>query len=442
MRIIVLGAGHVAHALVDALHEEHDVTVIDVDGRRLEALADRFDVRAIEGDGTSKRIVRKAGVEGADLFIGCSPREEANLVCAMLVKRMSGAQTIIRTTSAAYLEAWREREIDVDFMVSPELETAYAVSALLGIPAARHTDVFADGKVQIVEFDVPPDAAHGALIGRALRDAELPADSKVAGVIRGGRLIVPRGDARILPGDRVVVIGSPDSARAWSRVASGRPQERVNDVVIFGAGRMGTTIAGVLLERELRVRLVDSRRERVEEVAEAMPEVRAFHAGAFDPDFLERERIGRATAAVFCLNDDAKNLYGAILAKGHGIRMTIALVHDAVSVEVYERGGVDVAINPRQLTAEEMVRFAHDPRIRQIAMLEGDRFEILDLTVRPESELAGRPFNQLPATGSLIGAVIRDGGVLFPHSSDILRAGDRVIIFVEAQRASVVERAL
>ena len=442
MRIIVLGAGHVAHALVDALHEEHDVTVIDVDGRRLEALADRFDVRAIEGDGTSKRIVRKAGVEGADLFIGCSPREEANLVCAMLVKRMSGAQTIIRTTSAAYLEAWREREIDVDFMVSPELETAYAVSALLGIPAARHTDVFADGKVQIVEFDVPPDAAHGALIGRALRDAELPADSKVAGVIRGGRLIVPRGDARILPGDRVVVIGSPDSARAWSRVASGRPQERVNDVVIFGAGRMGTTIAGVLLERELRVRLVDSRRERVEEVAEAMPEVRAFHAGAFDPDFLERERIGRATAAVFCLNDDAKNLYGAILAKGHGIRMTIALVHDAVSVEVYERGGVDVAINPRQLTAEEMVRFAHDPRIRQIAMLEGDRFEILDLTVRPESALAGRPFNQLPATGSLIGAVIRDGGVLFPHSSDILRAGDRVIIFVEAQRASVVERAL
>ena len=61
------------------------------------------------------------------------------------------------------------------------------------------------------------------------------------------------------------------------------------------------------------------------------------------------------------------------------------------SVEVYERGGVDVAINPRQVTAEEMVRFAHDPRIRQIAMLEHDRFEILDLTVRADSELADKP---------------------------------------------------
>src|SRR5215218_970638 len=218
MRIIVLGAGHVAHALVDALHEEHDVTVIDVDGRRLEALADRFDVRAIEGDGTSKRIVRKAGVEGADLFIGCSPREEANLVCAMLVKRMSGAQTIIRTTSAAYLEAWRERELDVDFMVSPELETANAISAILGLPAARHTDVFADGKVQIVEFDVAANANRSALICRPLRDAEIPRDSKVAGLIRGDRMIVPRGDEQVLPGDRVVVIASPASARAWCRV--------------------------------------------------------------------------------------------------------------------------------------------------------------------------------------------------------------------------------
>jgi trk system potassium uptake protein TrkA len=131
-----------------------------------------------------------------------------------------------------------------------------------------------------------------------------------------------------------------------------------------------------------------------------------------------------------------------VLAKGHGVGLTIALSHDHVSIDVYERGGVDVAINPRQVTAEEMVRFAHDPRIRQIAMLEDDRFEVLDLTVRRESELAGKRFKELPQTGSLIGAVVRDDDVLFPHGSDVLRAGDRIIIFVEARRASAVEKAL
>ena len=89
-----------------------------------------------------------------------------------------------------------------------------------------------------------------------------------------------------------------------------------------------------------------------------------------------------------------------------------------------------------------MVRFAHDPRCRQVAMLEDDRFEVLDITVRAESELADKAFKDLPATGSVIGAVVRDGTALFPHGTDILRAGDRVIIFVESRRAAIVKRAL
>jgi trk system potassium uptake protein TrkA len=205
---------------------------------------------------------------------------------------------------------------------------------------------------------------------------------------------------------------------------------------------MGTTIARVLLDRGLRVRLIEGRAERAREVAEQMPAARVFHAGAFDGDFFERERIGRATAAVFALNDDPGNLFSAILAKTHGVKLTIALAHDQKSIDVYERGGVDVALNPRQVIAEELVRFGHDPRIRQIAMLDDDRFEILDLTVRPESELAGTPFDDLPQTGSVIGAIIRDGTAFFPHGRDELRSGDRVIVFVESRRASLVERVL
>src|SRR4051812_15354823 len=239
MRIIVLGAAHIGRALVDALHEEHEITVIDISADRLAALSNRYDVRTIEGDGTTEQVIRKAGVDGADLFIGCSPREEANLVGAMLAKRLSGAQTIVRTTSTAYLDAWRERHLEVDFMVSPELETANAISATLGLPAARQTDIFADGKVQIVELDVPAGAPHNNLVGRHLRSAEMPASSKVAAIIRGEEMIVPRGDSKILPGDRVVVIASPASARAWAHMC-GRKEERVEDVVIFGAGQMGT----------------------------------------------------------------------------------------------------------------------------------------------------------------------------------------------------------
>jgi trk system potassium uptake protein TrkA len=440
MKVIVLGAGHVGRAVVEALYQEHDLTVIDVDTRCLAEFADRYDVRTVQGDGTTRGVVRKAGVEEADLLIACSPREEANLVCAILANRLSRAKTVVRTTSMELLEAWREGEIEVDLMISPELETANAIAGIVGLPAARQTDVFAEGRVQIVEFDVPADASDDTLVGCPLRRAEIPPDCKVAALIRGGRMVFPRGDAEILPGDRVVVIASPESAHAWSRRLA-HEQQTIDDIVIFGAGRMGTTIGSVLVGRGMRVRLVDAHRGCAQDVAERMPDVRVFHASAFDSAFLERQRIGQA-AAVFCMNDDAKNLYAAVLAMQHGVRLTIALAHDPTAVQVYERGGVDVAINPRQVTAEEMVRFAHDPRIRQIAMLEGDRFEILDITVRPDSQLVNRPLDDLPATNSLVGAVIRNDSVIFPHGSDALQPGDRVILFTETARASAVERAL
>src|ERR671919_725514 len=203
MKIVVLGAGHVGRAVVDALHTEHEITVIDIDEQRLSSLSDRYDVRTVAGNGTTKRVMRDAGIGEASLLIACSPREEANLVSAMLAKKLCrDIRVIVRTSSPEYLEAWREREIDVDFMVSSELETAIAISSLIGIPAARQTDVFADGKVQIVEFDVPEGSTGGPVIGRALREAEIPQDSKVVAIIRGDRLILPRGGEAIQACDR------------------------------------------------------------------------------------------------------------------------------------------------------------------------------------------------------------------------------------------------
>jgi Trk K+ transport system NAD-binding subunit len=56
--------------------------------------------------------------------------------------------------------------------------------------------------------------------------------------------------------------------------------------------------------------------------------------------------------------------------------------------------------------------------------------------------LVDRPLADLPATNSLVGAVIRNDTVTFPHGHDALHAGDRLILFVESGRASAVERAL
>jgi trk system potassium uptake protein TrkA len=466
VKIFIIGAGQVGTTIVEALHGEHELTVVDEDASRLEALGSRFDIATVEGNGASRRTLEQAGVADSDLLIACTSRDEVNIIASIFSRALApGTRTIVRTGNQEYLDVWRERQLDVDWVVSSEREAALAVSQTIGFPAARQTDVFADGQVQIVEFDVvaPPrkveestvsimKAAEEAakrprtgrfedVVGRPLRDAFIPADSKVASIIRGNDIVLAHGGESIQPGDRIVVIGSPQAAQQWSELLT-PIRRKVNDVVIYGAGQIGMATARALLAQGIRVRLIESDPDRAREVAELVPEVRVFCATGIDPDFLERERIGMSDAAVFAMRDDAKNYYAATLAKLHGVHKTIAIVHDTVSVEVFERAGVDVAINPRLITAEEIVRFARDPRTRQVTMLEQDRFEILDITVRQESELAGKRFRDLPMTGSLIGAVVRDGRALFPHGDDVLEAGDRAIIFTPSSRVQSVERTL
>ena len=441
MHVFLIGAGQVGVTVVEALHEDHEITVLDRETSRLQALAGRYDVAVFEGDGTSRKDLDSAGVAEADLVIACTSRDEVNIVAGMFSRRQAEkATTVIRTSSTEYVELWREGELDVDFVVSSELETAHAISRIVGIPAARQTDVFADGQVQIGEFDVDDDASK-EVVGVPLRHAATPPDSKVAAIIRKTETILPGGDAEIRVGDRIVVIGSPGAVKEWGALlwpAGGA----VRDVVLYGAGRVGTAIARVLIDQEINVRMIEASREQALRAAEALPKARVFQATGFDPDFLERERVGQSQAGIFAMRDDAKNQYAASLARVHGIPFTIAIAHEPVSVAAFEQAGVDASVNPRAVTAEEIVRFAHDPRMQQVAMLDGNRYEVLDVTTRESNRYIGMKFRDMPVRGSIIGAIVRNGSAIFPHGDDVLEAGDRVIIFTEAANAPWVVEAL
>lgn len=444
MKVFVIGAGEVGSAVIESLHKEHALTVVDVDRARVAAVANRFDVRAVVGHGASRRSLQDAEIAGADLVIACTARDETNIVAAMLARRLAPrAKTIVRTTNVEYVEVWHQRQLDVDFMVCSELETAIAVSRLVGLPAARQTDVFADGQVQVVEFDVEAGAARARpdVVGRPLREAKLPPDARVASIIRQGKMLPPFGGESIEVGDRVIVIGSPHAARAWSGILASETH-RFGEAVVAGGSGTGVAVARVLLDEEIDVQVIETDAARAREVAELLPEARVLNASALDGEFAKRARIGLAKLGVFALPDDAANLYAAVLAKQQGVAFTIAIVHDAHAIDVFVAAGIDVALSPRSLVAEEIVRFAHDPRTQQVTMLEGDRFEILDVTCRTESALIGKPLRELPVSGSFVGAIVRDGTAIIPHGSDVLKPGDRAILFTESKRASEVEQAL
>jgi trk system potassium uptake protein TrkA len=386
-------------------------------------------------------VLVRAGIRGTDLVIASTDRDEVNIVAALQARSLCTGKVIARTQSAEYLEAWRQGQFDVDFMVSSELEIAQAVARAIGMPAAVQTDVFAGGKVEMVEFVV--DGEHGGdLVGRSVAEAGVPDQSVLASIIRGDRVIIPGGSDRFEDGDRVVVIASPSAAKEWAHRLSTREERGIEQVVIAGGGATGRQIARLLSRLELRTRLIEIDPVRARLCAEELPEVEVYAADASDPEFLGRENVGLADAIVCCTDDDGRDLLISLLAKQLGTRMTVAVVGNPDYVPIFEKSGIDLALNQRSVTAEEIVRFTHDPRTQAFAMVEHDLAEVLELEVRPESTMLGRLFRDRPLAGAIVGAIIRDGQVIFPRGDDALQPGDRAIIVADTKRVAELERIL
>ncbi len=437
MRVVVVGVGQVGHTVVKSLAETHECTVIDVDRARLEAVSHAYDVRVTHGSGTRRETLLEAGIADAELVLACTSRDEVNLVTAMLARRLSSARTVVRATGTDYLAAWRAGDLDVDLLVSKAFETASAVARVLHVPGARHVDFFAGGEVVVLGVDVP-EARPPWFAGRPLSDVNLPEASRVVAVVRDGRWIRATAREVVRPGDWIIVMGSLAAARAWSRLVTGA--EPVDDVVLFGAGRVGSVIARVLLERGVAVRVIEPDAARARAAADLLDGARVFRSTGLDPAFLRRERIGTAGAAVFAGGDDSRNLHAAVLTKIHGVGFTLTVLDDPGAAEVFEAAGVDVTIDPGDETAEKMARFTFGERTHQMAMLGDDRFEVLDVTVRPRSRFAHAPVDVLEEVR--VGAIVRDGGVVFPAETDVLLPGDRAILLTEPGRVAAIERAL
>ncbi|WP_454439881.1 hypothetical protein [Tsukamurella paurometabola] len=123
-----------------------------------------------------------------------------------------------------------------------------------------------------------------------------------------------------------------------------------------------------------------------------------------------------------------------MLARLHGVGLTLTVLADPAGPPVFEAAGVDVTIDPGDETAEKMARFTFGERTRQVAMLgdEEAELEVLDITVRAEQPVrapAGRRGARGRGGGRSSGTV-----VFFPDGTDELRPGDRAVVLSEPER--------
>lgn len=445
MRVIIIGAGDVGSSIADGLTDSHEVIVVDIDGDRIEELTYSVDALAIEGDGTSMSALEDAGIDEADMLIASTDNDETNIVACSAAKAVSDVFTIARVKKPDLLDTWNrsKQAFGVDFMVCTDLLSAQAIVTIVGLPAARDADLFASGTIEMAEFEIPEDSP---LTGQTVKEADRFESLTFVGLLRDGEVEIARGETVLKEGDYVVVIGSPESVQTFgTELSPDQTPSSAEEIVIVGGSEIGYQVARLFEERGLKPRLIEEDYDRARTLAERLPKTVVMESDATDIEFLTREHIDEADVVVSALTHDETNLLISLLAKQLGCTRAVAVVEHGDYVDIFESVGVDAAVNPREITAEEITRFTHQGRAENISLIHNDRAEVLEIEIAEESILAGRTLEESMADlpeAVVIGAITRGEECIIPRGDTRIEVGDHIVVFARTDVVDAVTAAL
>lgn len=445
MRVVIIGAGEVGTSIAANLSSDHDVVVIEDDERRAEELKYELDILSIAGDGTSMKIQESGNVAEADMFIACTDDDRTNLVACGTAKTLGDPFTIARVKSIEYLRTWDRKHgaFGADHVVCSDLLTAENIVRVIGLPTAIDLDLFVGGLVHMAEFEIVEGSP---VAGQTVAEADRFDSLTFVGLFCGDELVIPDGETQIETGNRAVVIGSPESVRAFGTdIAPDDTADRTDDVVIAGGTEIGYHTARLLEEQSTKPRLIETNEERARNLAEDLPNTVVMQHDATDTDFLTREHVDESDVMIAAMKSDERNLLVAVLAKRLGVKRVVAVVDNTEYVALFEEIGIDVAINPRDVTAEDITRFSFENVADNLAVLENDQAEVLELQLEDDSEMVGKTIVELDTDLDgrfVIGAITREGSLITPRGDTELRVGDKIVVFVETSFADDLMAAI
>jgi trk system potassium uptake protein len=443
MRILILGAGEVGFHLARQLADEgHDVVLVEQDRDRVRGIQDALDAIVVHGNAASLATLEEAGIGRTDLLLAVTSLDEINLMACLAAAQYEVPIKIARVSKPDYFERSSilpPERLGVDRMINPERECAVETYQLLQSAAATEFAQFEGGRVQVIGLRVNAGAP---IAGRTL--AELGKERKrhrylVSVIVREGRTIVPGGSDRIHEGDTIYVIGEP---RHLPEVLpeAGYRGFTLRRVVIAGGSRECLLLARMLEEHRIGCTILETDRVRAVALAETLRSSLVLHGDATDLDLLEMEGIGDADGFVAFTGSDETNLLSCLLAKNLGARKVIALIDRTNYIPLVSRVGVDAAVSPRLATVNAILSYIRRGSVLSVATLKGTQAEAIEFDVAPTFRHAGLPLASfhLPSE-ALIGAIIRGDRVIIPQGDDVVRVGDRVIVFTHHRSISDVE---
>ena len=449
MRVVICGAGQVGFGIAERLAaEDNDVSVIDTSPRLIQSISDSLDVRGFVGNGAYPDVLAQAGAEDAEMLISVTASDEVNMIACQVAHSLFNVPTkVARVRAQSYLRAhygdlFSRDHMPIDVIISPEMEVGEMVLRRLALPGAFDVMTFAEEQLVVMGVTCDEDCP---IIDTPLRQlTELFPDlaSVVLGIARERHLFVPKADDAMLEGDEVyVAVERSQIARVLHLF--GHEERQATRVVIAGGGNIGLYVARELEKRNsrARIRIIESSKERAVDIADRLRRTIVLNGSALDEEILREADVAEAHTTIALTNDDEVNILSCVMAKKLGSRRNLCLINNSGYPAFTRALGIDAYVDPRAVTISRVLQHVRRGRISGVYAVQEGAAEIIEAEALSTSPLVDRPLRDVTLSdGIKVGAIYRDGKVIFPNSETRVRAKDRVLVFAMADRVREVEQ--
>ncbi|MDR3121148.1 MAG: Trk system potassium transporter TrkA [Clostridiales bacterium] len=441
MKIIIIGDGKVGNNLAENLTKDagNDITIIDKNAETLRDTIENLDVRCIRGNGVSTGILLEAGVRGVNLLIAATSSDEMNMVCCLTAKKLGAERTIARIRDPEYADELSQlkEDLGLDLVINPEQAVAGEIVKLLEFPSAAHVEIFAKGRVEMVEIRV---TGAMSILNMSIREiANKVSSSILIGAIQraDSQVLIPNGDARIREGDVIYLVGLPSNVfRFCTKI--GMHIQKIKNVMIVGGGRIAYYLAKYLDEIDIRSKIIEIDHARCVALSELLPDSLVIHGDGSDDKVLYSENLRDMDSFISVTGIDEENLMTALLAKRCGVPKVVAKINRTGYTEVINDMGIDNLVRPKEITANYILRYvrglenAMGNPVDTLYPIIGGQAEVIEFTARATSKLLDIPLKKLRLVeGVLVAVVVRKNDAIIPHGNDAIRLNDNVILITK-----------
>ena len=203
-RVMIAGGGNIGLRLAQALEDNIQVKIIERNRERAKYLAQELDrATVLAGDGANEALLREENIEDIDVFCAITNDDEANILSAMLAKRLGAAKALCLINRVSYVDLVEGGAIDI--AISPQQSTVSALLAHVRRGDVVKVHTLRRGAAEAIEAVAHGDRYNSKVVGRRLDEIKMPPGTTIGAIVRGDDVIVAHHDTMIETEDHVIL---------------------------------------------------------------------------------------------------------------------------------------------------------------------------------------------------------------------------------------------